>query len=256
MSEEPSLAKALMLRHMASIQRARSGRYYVESAQLRQPVRSGSPASRVGSRSASPSVSSPVADRVFAEILATATRRHEKVLRSSLAEARPVAQRSSLLLSMQGVPQQRWAPEMDVGSGEPTSLAEVPFSDLIMSAARDHGVSANLVAAVVKAESGFNPLAQSYAGAKGLMQLMEGTARSLGVSNIFDPAQNIRAGVSFLSSLLRRYNGDLKLALAAYNAGPGAVERYGGVPPYKETRDYVSKVLTYWQQFERSSAGA
>ncbi len=130
-----------------------------------------------------------------------------------------------------------------------TTLERIPFADLLIPTARRHGVNPELVAAVVKAESAFNPLAQSRAGAKGLMQLMDGTARSLGLSNVFDPGQNLDGGTKFLSSLLRRYNGNTKLALAAYNAGPGAVEKYGGIPPYKETRDYVSKVLDYWRLF-------
>ena len=131
-------------------------------------------------------------------------------------------------------------------------LDGIPYADLIGSSARRHGVSPSLVAAVVKAESGFNPMAQSRAGAKGLMQLMDDTARSLGVSRVFDPAQNIEGGVRFLASLLTRFGGDPNLALAAYNAGAGAVEKYGGIPPYRETRDYVSRVLSYWREFERS----
>lgn len=116
------------------------------------------------------------------------------------------------------------------------------FSDLIEAAARRHGVSADLVRAVIQAESGFNPMAVSPKGAMGLMQLMPATARELGVADPFHPGDNIRGGVLYLARLLSRYGQNVELALAAYNAGPGAVERYGTVPPYRETQAYVRKI--------------
>ena len=123
----------------------------------------------------------------------------------------------------------------------PAEASKRPFAGIVDSAARRHGVDPDLVHAVIAVESGYRATAQSPAGAQGLMQLMPGTQRDLGVSDAFDPRQNVDAGVAYLRRLTDEFG--TVLALAAYNAGPGAVRRYNGIPPYKQTRAYVQAVL-------------
>ena len=123
----------------------------------------------------------------------------------------------------------------------PAEAADLPFADLVDTVARRHGVDPDLIHAVIAVESGYRASAQSRAGAQGLMQLMPGTQRDFGVSDAFDPRQNVDAGVAYLRRLTDEFG--TVLALAAYNAGPGAVRRYNGIPPYDETRDYVRAVL-------------
>ena len=132
-------------------------------------------------------------------------------------------------------------------------LLNVPYANFISESARTHGVAPELVASVIAVESNFNPNAVSWRSARGLMQLMPGTAARFGVTKVFDPQQNIEAGTRFLKELLLRFNGDLALTLAAYNAGPDRVGQYRSVPPYRETRDYVRRVTEKFRKTYRAS---
>lgn len=125
----------------------------------------------------------------------------------------------------------------------------VSIERLINTQASRHEVDPALIRAMVHAESAFNPRAVSSAGAQGLMQLMPGTASDLGVADSFNPAQNLDGGIRYIKGLMGRYDGSLPKALAAYNAGPGNVDRYGGVPPFAETTGYVDKVINLYKQY-------
>ncbi|MFZ0645217.1 MAG: lytic transglycosylase domain-containing protein [Candidatus Acidiferrales bacterium] len=130
-----------------------------------------------------------------------------------------------------------------------------PYADLIHAAAQKHGLEEDLIVRVIAMESNFNPRAVSRRQALGLMQLLPQTAAHYSVADIFDPAQNIDAGAHYLRDLLTRYRGNLTLALAAYNAGPEMVERYGGIPPFRETQNYVRQI-TSKMAHEKTSAPA
>ncbi|MBM4423061.1 MAG: lytic transglycosylase domain-containing protein [Chloroflexi bacterium] len=132
----------------------------------------------------------------------------------------------------------------DIGARNPSA-----FDSLIAQASQRYRLDPALVKAVVHAESNFNSGAVSKAGARGLMQLMPGTAAGLGVSNSFDPTQNVEGGAKLLRQLLDRYDQNVSLALAAYNAGPGAVDKYNGIPPYAETQRYVPRILNLYSAY-------
>ncbi len=126
------------------------------------------------------------------------------------------------------------------------------FDPIIVEASKKYGLEAPLIKAVIKAESDFDPNAISHKGARGLMQIMPMNYRLLNVENPFDPQQSIDGGARYLRDMLDRYNGKLTLSLAAYNAGPGAVDRHSGVPPYQETEEYIERVMRYYHRYKNS----
>ncbi len=132
----------------------------------------------------------------------------------------------------------------------PNKVSRSEIDNLITKYADKNGLDEDFVKAVINQESGFNPNATSHCGAMGLMQLMPATAQGLGVSDAYNPEQNIEGGTKYLKGLMDRFGNDKSLALAAYNAGPNAVKKYGGIPPYAETQNYVKKVLSKYDTYK------
>lgn len=132
----------------------------------------------------------------------------------------------------------------------PNSVSRSEIDNLITKYSDKNGLDEDFVKAVINQESGFNPNATSHCGAMGLMQLMPATAQGLGVTDAYNPEQNIQGGTKYLKGLMDRFGNDKSLALAAYNAGPNAVKKYGGIPPYAETQNYVKKVLSKYDTYK------
>jgi len=134
---------------------------------------------------------------------------------------------------------------------KPKTVADVPYEKIIVKAANTHQIDPALIKAIIMAESRYDPKAVSKRGARGLMQLMPVTAKSLGVKDSFNPEDNINGGVMYFKRLLDRFDGDVTLALAAYNAGSRYVRKYGGVPPFRQTRTYINKVFRYHKKYKQ-----
>jgi soluble lytic murein transglycosylase-like protein len=215
-------------------------------------VRTSQPA-RPGARPAS----TPSADRWAVSARTMPRGVNQAAFAQALAQARQGAQPDQAMQSLfQSLPGLAGLPGQAAAQPAPAEgVLNLPngLGPIVTQAANKYGVDPALVAAVMETESGFNAGAVSRAGARGLMQLMPGTARGLGVTDAHDPLQSAMGGAKLLGQMLDKYNGKVDLALAAYNAGSGAVDKYGDVPPYAETRSYVTKVTAAYERFHQSA---
>lgn len=178
-------------------------------------------------------------------------RRHVRT--AVLAAAMSSAPLARPVLAILPPPAKPATPTVDVSTEFVALRPSEAYADIIAEASEQYDLDADLIHAVMQAESAFHPYAVSRAGAEGLMQLMPELSDEMGVSNAFDPRENIMAGVRYLKRLLDYHKGDLDLALASYNAGPGNVERYGGVPPFRETRNYIKTIKQVLEARKQSS---
>lgn len=226
------------------------------------PIRN-TPASKPGLRPAGTRPNPPsqrgAQQTAFAQALSAAqgTRRGSTAAQTALANQTSQANGLPLAQSLANVQMlnQRTAAAPTVAPQPARPSLDLPggFGAIVDQAAQKYGVDPALIAAVMKTESNFNPDAVSRAGARGLMQLMPGTARGLGVTDPSDPLQAVMGGAKLLGQLLEKYNGNTDLALAAYNAGSGAVDKFGGIPPYDETRKYVTLVTSAYQGYRQQT---
>jgi soluble lytic murein transglycosylase-like protein len=214
----------------------------------------------LGSTPAAPS-SHLAANRPTADFFGALSRSYRLRVAAS-GSKRAVAGGSGVAEPTYGSPLDTVIPDLTINGVEQAANAAVSAAStspsgihaMVGAAARQAGIPPALLAAVVEVESGFQSNAVSKAGARGLTQLMDGTARSLGVTNSFDPWQNLTGGARLLRGLLNKYHGSVPLALAAYNAGSGAVDAAGGIPPYPETQRYVPLVLAVYHRYAAESA--
>jgi len=177
---------------------------------------------------------------------------------SERVQSIPTLREDSQKPQLTSTPEKKSVQAQDLVTGAEASSHETsqgkekkpPFEDIILEASQRYGVDPALIRAMIMAESGYNPRAISKKGAQGLMQLMPSTAKELGVSEPFDPVHNIHGGVKYFRRLLDRFNGDVKLALAAYNAGSTKVRKYKGIPPIRATRYYIDKVFYYYKIYK------